>query len=150
MPLAAMIVTASVNCWVFAEKHFNVPAYLLYSVAGVESGYDPSAVARARDGSYSVGLMQINSKWFPALYRSGIREVDLRRPCINVQVGAWILAQEIARYGYTWEAIGSYYAGPYNDKTQRWKLRAYRHYAERVLTRWQTALRLAMGLRAST
>ena len=31
-------------------------------------------------------------------------------PCINTHVGAWILAQNIRRHGYGWDAVGAYNA----------------------------------------
>lgn len=81
--------------------------------------------------------MQINSSWFSTLQAYGIAESQLWEPCINIQVGAWILRQEVDRYGYSWEAIGAYYAGAYNTKNYRWKIRHYREYATKVLNRWQ-------------
>jgi soluble lytic murein transglycosylase-like protein len=74
---------------------------------------------------------------FPTLARYGIGEVDLQEPCINIQVGAWILRQEVDRYGYSWEALGAYYAGPYTPTTQHWKLAHYRAYATKVLLAWR-------------
>lgn len=106
-------------------------------MGSVESGHNPKARAIANDGTYSVGLMQINSSWFPTLQKYGIEESQLWEPCINIQVGAWILRQEVDRYGYSWEAIGAYYAGAYNTKNYRWKIRHYREYATKVLDRWQ-------------
>lgn len=32
----------------------------------------------------------------------------LADPCTNVKVGAWVLAQCISNYGYTWPAVGCY------------------------------------------
>ena len=34
----------------------------------------------------------------------------LWEPCTNTHAGAWILAQNIQRIGYSWEAIGAYNA----------------------------------------
>lgn len=137
----SLILTAalagSVNCWAAAAYRYQVPAELLYAMGSVESSHNPKARAVANDGTYSVGLMQINSSWFPALQKYGIEEDQLWEPCVNIQVGAWILRQEVDRYGYSWEAIGAYYAGAYNTKNYRWKIRHYREYAVKVLDRWQ-------------
>ena len=81
--------------------------------------------------------MQINSSWFDQLEGYGIRETDLANPCINIQVGAWILRQEVDRYGYSWEAIGAYYAGAYTASSRQWKLRHYREYAAKVFSQWR-------------
>lgn len=130
-----MSLTAS--CWLAASLQFGVPTGLLHAVGSVESSQNIRAIAYAENGTYSIGVMQINSSWFPTLAQHGISEAELWKPCVNIKVGAWILAQEIERYGYTWEAIGAYYAGPYNEKNKSWKLRHYREYSVKVLQRWE-------------
>jgi soluble lytic murein transglycosylase-like protein len=131
---------ATLNCWSLAAARYHEPPYLLYSIASVESSQNPGAVAVARNGTHSIGLMQINSSWFSKLSQVGITEDQLWDPCVNVQVGAWILAQGIDRYGYTWQAIGSYYAGPYDAQSYARKLPDYREYSTKVLTRWRKTL----------
>ena len=123
------------NCWLAAASAFNVPPALLYAIAEVESSFNPRAVAHAPNGTRSVGVMQINSVWFTKLAQIGVTEADLYQPCISIHVGAWILSQEMARYGASWEAIGAYYAGPYDGRS-RWKLRHYREYAGKVIAAW--------------
>ena len=90
---------------------------------------DPHAVNRNTNGSVDVGLMQINSRWFPQLAEMGIQPGDLWVPCINIHVGAWVLAGEVRRFGYNWQAIGAYNAGP--AMTVARKQRRMR-YAQRV------------------
>jgi soluble lytic murein transglycosylase-like protein len=34
----------------------------------------------------------------------------LYHPCINLDVGAWILYENFRTYGYSWRAIGAYNA----------------------------------------
>ena|SRR5882672_2512691 len=135
--VAALSAASALNCWLAAASTFDIPPGLLYAIAEVESSHRPDAIAHARNGTYSVGLMQINSSWFSSLRDMGIDAQLLYQPCVNVQIGAWILSQQIARYGYSWEAIGAYYAGPYDDESMHWKLRHYRVYARKVLTAWK-------------
>jgi len=97
-------------CWDDAAARYQLNSTLLHAIARTESGLNPQAVGRNRDGSRDIGLMQINSWWLPTLARHGIREQDLVDPCTSIHVGAWILAQNVARYGYTWEAVGAYNA----------------------------------------
>lgn len=133
MALGALV---AANCWIAAATAFNLPPALLYAVAEVESGFKPDAIAHAGNGTRSVGVMQINSSWFGRLAELGIREADLQDPCTNIYVGSWILAQGVRRYGHSWEAIGSYYAGPFDLKGQRWRLKHYHGYAGRVIDAW--------------
>lgn len=136
--LVAAALAGSVNCWAAAAYRYELPAELLYAMGSVESSHNPHAIAHAPDGTYSVGLMQINSSWFPRLEQYGIEERDLWKPCVNIQVGAWILRQEVDRYGYSWEAIGAYYAGAYTPKNYHWKVKHYEVYAGKVLSRWRS------------
>ena len=101
-------------CWQEAAARYGVDARLLHAIAQQESSLNAQAINRshaARTGSVDIGLMQINSRWLHVLDRHGIRTSDLLDPCLNLQVGAWILAQSFRRYGATWEAVGAYHAG---------------------------------------
>jgi soluble lytic murein transglycosylase-like protein len=133
--MSATAVVAS--CVLSAASLFDLPPGLLVSIAKVESDFNAAAIAHANNGTRSVGLMQINSSWFPRLEVAGIREQDLFEPCVSVHVGAWILRQEVDRFGFSWEAIGAYYAGPYTGKHPGWRLPHYREYAHKVLRAWK-------------
>ncbi len=135
LPAAAF--GAAINCWSAAATQYDLPVELLYAIAYVESRHDPSAIAHADDGTHSVGLMQVNSSWFPKLAARGIDPRQVREPCMNIHIGAWILSQEVRRYGATWRAIGAYYAGPFTARTAHRKLPLYRSYAQRVLSAWR-------------
>ena len=95
-------------CWEQAAERYGVSAELLYAIARTESGLNPRAVSHNRNGSRDIGLMQINSAWLPRLSALGITERDLLNPCTSIHVGAWILAGNVRRLGYTWEAVGAY------------------------------------------
>jgi len=97
-------------CWDEAAARYQVNSALLYAIAQTESGLDPLAIGRNRDGSRDIGLMQINSAWLPTLATYGISERDLFHPCTSIHVGAWVLARNFHQLGYTWDAVGAYNA----------------------------------------
>lgn len=102
-------------CLSQASAKHKIPLPLVLAIAETESGFNPKAirspyVAGNSDGSVDFGLMQINSSWLPKLAKYGITTNDLFNPCINADVGAWILGQNIARMGYNWNAVGAYNA----------------------------------------
>jgi len=97
-------------CWEDAATRYQVSSALLYAIARTESALNPQAIGRNTNGSRDIGLMQINSAWLPTLASHGIEERDLFEPCTNIHVGAWILAGNVSRLGYTWEAVGAYNA----------------------------------------
>lgn len=97
-------------CWDEAAARYQVDGALLYAIAQTESGMNPLALGRNRNGSRDIGLMQINSAWLPTLATYGISERDLYQPCTSIHVGAWVLAGNFHRLGYTWDAVGAYNA----------------------------------------
>lgn len=111
MLLAMEGVHASDQCFIDAATRYKLNPVLLKSIAKVESNFNPRAVNRSnKNGSYDIGVMQINSWWVPRLVKYGIQEQHLYDACMNIHVGAWILAQEVAKHGYSWKAVGAYNA----------------------------------------
>lgn len=126
---------------------YSVPRPLALAIAGQESGMQPwilniagrtvrpatkeqavavSRAALAAGISFDVGVMQINS-WWIRRYRLPL-EVILDPPG-NIQVGVWILGQEIKRHGLNWRAVASYHT-PVDRNPERG-----RAYAAAVLRR---------------
>ncbi len=104
------------DCWEEASGRYNVPVTLLKAIAEVESSNRARVVAVNTNGTQDYGFMQINDFWLPKLKQYGIGVDELMDPCTSLNVGAWILAQNIRQMGYGWEAIGAYGAGTRKDK----------------------------------
>jgi len=117
------------SCWSSASERYGIHETILRAIALTESAMNSTAINRNTNGSVDVGLMQINSRWFPQLAEMGVQLGDLWNPCTNIHVGAWILAGEIRRFGYTWQAVGAYHAGPALTVAREQRRRKY---AQRV------------------
>lgn len=99
------------QCFIDAGEKYRIHPNLLWAIAKVESNFNYTAINKNLNGSYDIGIMQINSSWLPILKKHGLHdERFLWEPCYNIHVGAWILAQCIQKYGYSWEAVGCYNA----------------------------------------
>lgn len=127
----------SANCWQQAAARYSLDAWLLYAIANQESGLNPAAFNRNRDGTYDQGIMQINSSHHRLLARMGITPEMLWEPCLNIHVGAWVLAESIRIFGPTWNAVGGYNAGTKKDAKTDAKRAAYARRIERHYYRLQ-------------
>ncbi len=122
------------------------PAPLVEAIARQESGLNPLAVniagksycpatqeeakqliqkAIATGQPFDVGMMQINSWWMDRL---GLDPFSLLDPATNQRWGKWILAEEIARHGLNWKAVGKYHS-PDPERGRKYAWLVYRHYA---------------------
>ena len=127
-----------------ASTRWGLPPLLVRAVMDVESSAHPWTVnvagrdhypqkseealhlvrsALAKGKSVDVGLMQINSYWLHKLRLSPDIVLD---PAVNLTIGAWILAQELKRYGNNWKGVGSYHTPASRNPVRAKK------YAERV------------------
>ena len=98
--------SAHAFCWKEAAQRYQIDAKLLYAIGMTESSMRPNIVSKTED----IGLMGINRYWLTKLAEFGINEQALFDPCTNVMVGAWILSDNFARKGVTWDAVGAYNA----------------------------------------
>lgn len=107
------VVPAAANamCWEAASQSYGIPADVLKAVAKTESNFNPNAVNKNTNGSYDIGMMQINSAWLPKLEAFGVTETSLHDACTNLKVGAWILSNNAKKLGWNWNAIGAYNVG---------------------------------------
>jgi len=113
-------------CWQEAAERYGVNPYILYAIAKTESGLNPRAFNRNKDGSYDIGLMQINSSWLPTLKKFDVTEKQLYDPCTSIHVGAWILSASMRKHGNTWDAVGAYNSSKPVYR-QRYALKVYQN-----------------------
>lgn len=116
---------ASDECVRSASLRYGLPEELIGAIAEVESHHNPYKVGINTNRSVDIGVMQINSEWLPTLKRYGVKFHDLFDACTNIFWGAWILSQEVQRYGLTWKAVGAYNAKS-PDKQMAYAWRVYR------------------------
>jgi soluble lytic murein transglycosylase-like protein len=100
--------TAHAFCFEQAGAEYGLAPEILQSISTTESENKPYVVHWNTDGTFDVGLMQINSSWEKSVGKEMWSR--LFDPCTNVRVGAWILAQCVKRYGYGWKAVGCYHS----------------------------------------
>ncbi|EKS9799002.1 lytic transglycosylase domain-containing protein [Burkholderia cepacia] len=127
------VVTARADCIDAAAAYQHLNPHLVRAIASVESGFNPSARNVNRNGSEDIGLMQINTSWLPTLARYGIDRAALLDACTNAYVGAWILAQNFATYGVSWNGVGAYNARTPSLRA-RYALRVYRRLPREAFT----------------
>lgn len=96
---------------------YQVPPAIIRAVAEQESGGDQRALNHNKDGSFDVGVMQINSRWVDPTNPNGLVKygIDLGRisesECQNIAVGVWILHQNYNALGDWGRAIAAYNRG---------------------------------------
>lgn len=111
------------ECINHAAETFHVPASIIVSVMKIENGWNGAAI-KNKNGTYDLGVMQVNSSWLTKLNKYRITRQDLQSdPCINVHVATWILAKGLAK-GEGWEGVGNYHsATPIHNERYRRKVK---------------------------
>lgn len=115
-------------CFEKYSQAYQVPKKLMVVIAYVESGLNPKAYNRNKNGTYDMGIMQVNSSNIPMLIRKGIirKEEDLWEPCTNIRAGGYVLRQCILRHGISWKAVDCYNKGSNARETSGYVWRVYR------------------------
>lgn len=136
--LAMLCPRAGAFCFDAAGVKYHIDPLLLKAIATGESSLRPGITNINRDKntgralSTDYGLMQVNSTHIPSLIAQGfIRSPQelLTRPCLNVQIGTWILAKHFQVCGISWNCLDSYNAGFRKDRHETRESYANRIYA---------------------
>ncbi|HCQ0223206.1 TPA: lytic transglycosylase domain-containing protein [Escherichia coli] len=137
--------SAEAFCFKEAGARYQIDPRLLMAIAQQESGMNPTIINTNRNKSgkavsYDYGVMQVNSNHIPKLIGMGIiksKDDLLNNPCLNVQIGAWILATHLQKCGVNWSCLGSYNAG-FSDNNEQETKRL--NYARKIYRRYNIQL----------
>lgn len=133
---ALLINDVPIECINHAAVTYHVPASLIVSVLKTEGGKNGLA-SRNKNGTYDYGSMQINDIWVKKIARYGYTKYDLQYdPCINVAVGAWILALGIAEGKNIWDGVGNYHSHtPKLNKCYNFKVQRYHRWLNTIISK---------------
>lgn len=116
-----------------AAARFHVPAVMIISIMKIENGKNGMAI-KNKNGTYDLGVMQVNTSWLKTLTQYGITRESLQYdPCVNVHTGTWILAKGLAK-GDGWKGVGNYHsATPLHNERYRQKVKLAYEKMQRAL-----------------
>lgn len=103
-------------CMALVASIYHLPPRVLPAIQKVEGGM-VGAVSHNTDGSDDYGVMQVNSRWLPALSAlsnlsvEAVRDRLISRPCYNIAAGGAILRSYLDEtHGDLMLAIGDYHS----------------------------------------
>lgn len=105
------------GCFMEAADRYSIEPSLLMALAYTESRFNASAINERSENDWDIGVMQIWSNWLPKLEKFNIKKSHLLDPCININIGAWILAENFASHGMNLTSLGAYNAG-FSEKNE--------------------------------
>ena len=105
------------KCIEKSSKKYNIPIIMLEMIVNKLEKGKKGMKNINKNGSYDMGIMQINSIHLPQLKKFNIDETELiNNNCVNIDVGAWILAKEIRKNNSYALGLASYHS--YTQKHQ--------------------------------
>lgn len=105
----------SVTCVVRASQHYRIPVPVTLALMKTEGG-QPGSFVRNRNGTYDMGVMQVNTLWIPTYSkRFGISQrAFVTRAvldgCFSVFLGLDILRAQIDREGSIEKGVAAYHS----------------------------------------
>ncbi|MDP2564373.1 lytic transglycosylase domain-containing protein [Pseudoalteromonas marina] len=119
-------------CLYNIAEDYQIPPTLIMAIHKTEGGKPGSVIGPNRNGSYDLGPMQINDLWLPELKEQGIsREELINDACINIKVGAWILAKRYKEFDNSWiKAVKAYNAGYILSNGESYALKTFTYWLE--------------------
>jgi hypothetical protein len=97
-------------CIVQAAARYGAQPDIVRALIKTEGGVT-GKVSWNRNGSYDMGLMQINSINLPEMARYGISgSMLINNECLNIFIGTFLLQRNILQTGNFWYGVGSYHS----------------------------------------
>lgn len=114
-------------CIMRAASQYQAYPDLIRAVIGAEAGAT-GKISRNKDGSFDMGLMQINSVHLPEFARYGItQEMLVNNECLNIMIGTYLLQKSILGSGGNfWQGVGGYHSKT-PDKNTAYQYRVWSH-----------------------
>lgn len=103
-------------CMAYVARMEHLPPRVLPAIHAVEAGI-PGVPHRNQDDSEDLGVMQVNSRWLPAVARATRQPIPLVRlrlltqPCFDIAVAGAILQVYLREaHGNLLQAVGYYHS----------------------------------------
>lgn len=125
----------AVQCVAEASERYQVPELLLHAILMKENGRN-GRYSKNKNGTYDLGLAQINTSWLAEFSKYGIRpEHVMNNACVNVSLSAYILKYNWQHQHQDWfKAVVAYNIGNSKWTPNRYSI-GYR-YARDVVNNW--------------
>lgn len=135
LPPYGHLTAQAVQCVADASERYQVPELLLHAILRKENGRN-GHYSLNHNGTYDLGLAQINTTWLKEFGRYGIRpEHIMNNECVNVSLSAYILRYNWGRQQRDWfKAVVAYNIGNSKWTPNRYAI-GYR-YAKDVVNYW--------------
>lgn len=111
------------QCVQYAAGYYQVHPDLIRAIMRTEGG-TTGKISWNKNGSYDMGIMQVNSIHLKELAKYGISREDLiYNPCVNIYVGTWILKLGLMKSSDFWQGVGAYNSQtPIYNQAYRYKV----------------------------
>jgi soluble lytic murein transglycosylase-like protein len=91
-----------------ASRKYSISPKIFWAIMKVESEYK-KRIHNNPNGSFDVGVMQINSLWIKSLANKGFK-VDLLNDSNNINIAGYILKENMNKGYGLWQSIGLYHS----------------------------------------
>jgi soluble lytic murein transglycosylase-like protein len=91
-----------------ASRKYSISPKILWAIMKVESEYKKTIHINS-NGSFDIGVMQINSLWIKSLANKGFK-VDILNNKDNVNIASYILKENMNKGYSLWQSVGLYHS----------------------------------------